>query len=190
MRHTDPLACDGLPTLRMLLSVASMCGIRELLGRFADRADEAEMISLWPSSHTSATAAAVEGVPRFPSIGRIISCNSLDERRPLRLARVFPCQDRLRAFVDVEHDRRAGPLAVPTLGLGRKRIPLSIARRETVVLPNALWGKGLRRGFARSAQLRLRADRPHPADLRPATFSRREKGRVLTQTSGRRRRET
>ena len=68
--------------------------------------------------------------------------------------------------------------------------PSPIARRETVVLPNALWGKGLGRGFARSAQLRLRVDLPHPADLRPATFSRREKGRVLTQTSGRRRRET
>src|ERR1700733_2454814 len=66
MRHTDPLACDGLASLRMLLSVASMCGIRELLRQFADRADKAEMISLWPSSHTSATAASVEGVPRFP----------------------------------------------------------------------------------------------------------------------------
>jgi hypothetical protein len=56
MRHTDPLACDGLPSLRMLLSVVSMYGIREFLRQFADRADEAEMISLWPSSRTSAIA--------------------------------------------------------------------------------------------------------------------------------------
>jgi hypothetical protein len=151
MRHTDPLACDGLPSLRMLLSVVSMYGIREFLRQFADRADEAEMISLWPSSHTSATAAAVEGVPRFPSIGRIISCNSLDERRPLRLARVFPCQDRLRAFVDVEHDRRAGPLAVPTLGLGRKRIPLSHSASRD--------GRSSERPMGKGVEARVRAER-------------------------------
>jgi hypothetical protein len=50
-------------------------------------------------------------------------------------------------------------------------------------------GRGaLMRVRARSAQLRLRVDLPHPADLRPAAFSPREKERALTQTFDRRRR--
>jgi hypothetical protein len=60
-------------------------------------------------SPTTAAAAPSSAFRAFPRIGRFIPCNSLDERRLLRLARAQLRQDRLRALGDVEHDRRASP---------------------------------------------------------------------------------
>jgi hypothetical protein len=137
-----PPACDRLASLRMLLSVASMCGIRELLKQPTDRADEAEMIqplTVQPHQAPRPPSSAF----RAPPIGCFIPCNSLHERRLQRLARAQLCQDRLRAFGDVEHDRRAGPWPSRRSDWVGSGFPSPIARRETGVLPNAQWGEGL-----------------------------------------------
>ena len=150
MRCILPRRADRLASLRMLLSVASMCGIRELLKQPTDRADEAEMIqplTVQPHQAPRPPSSAF----RAPPIGCFIPCNSLHERRLQRLARAQLCQDRLRAFGDGEHDRRAGPLAVPTLGLGRNRIPLSHSPSRD--------GRSSERPMGRGVGVRVRAPR-------------------------------
>jgi hypothetical protein len=67
-----PAACDGLASLRVLLSVASTRRIRELLGHLADRADEAEMIQpLAVQPHISHRGGR-RAFRAFPPIGRFI----------------------------------------------------------------------------------------------------------------------
>jgi hypothetical protein len=153
----------------MLLGVASMCGMRGLLGPLADRADEAELIQpLVVRPHISHRDRRRAGSALFSPVGRFVPCNSLDERSLLRLGE--------RTFAGIGF---ASSVRSSTIAARAPRRPGARIGSE--------WGEG--EDSRGSTQLRLRVALPHPADLRRATFSRREKRGVLTQTSDRRLRQ-
>jgi hypothetical protein len=153
----------------MLLGVASMCGMRGLLGPLADRADEAELIQpLALRPHISHRGRRRADSALFSTAGRFVPCNSLDERSLLRPS------ERTFAGIGFASSVRASAIAA--------RAP-----RRPGARIGSEWGEGEGSRGARNCALRV--DLPHPADLRPATFSRREKGGVLTQTSDRRLRQ-
>jgi hypothetical protein len=156
-----------LASLRMLLALHVCVGCEDCSG-LADRADEAEMIqplAVQPHSHRGRCRA---DSALFSPVGRFVPCNSLDERSLPRLGE--------HAFAGIGF---ASSVRSSTIAARPPRRPGAQIGSE--------WGEG--EDSRGSAQLPLRVDLPHPVDLRPGTFSRREKGRVVTQTSDRRLRQ-